>query len=672
MKNHKVRFFFNLAAILFFLIISPSLHAANLKIKSVALPGDPAPEGGTFTQIQDFSMNNLGRIVFSSNTSTNTDGIYLAADGTITRIFKPGDTVIIPEQILSGILVKKEFIPSSNVTNYQFSDGHRFSCPPSTKLQGLGSPRLNDAGDIVLSAPQGLGPPVLFSRGTLTSLSACSGVAHLIMDLSGDNFARIDQFFAPAISNTGTIVLRLFTTEGRVFTQRHFVVVGGTPTLFPLVGTAAPGGGTILDAPILDINDSGEMLVHFSTGLSFPRPGGLFVAFGGSRIPIAVTGQPAIEGKTFREIRLSAAMNNARETVFIAQLSDSRRAIFHMAPDGALTPLVRELDPIPGGGSFSEFHEVAINDNGDVVFNSSAIGGSGGIFSLSARGGLSKVVRAGEAAPVGENFTSFSRPHLTNQGRIAFRGFLSNGKSAIFLASVGLETEFVDPVPDLLAGSTVTPDEKELARHGTLVTGIAADGAARVVVRVKTGQPGTVEFSMSDREGESPVFLPADSFNGSLSRVGQSAGSGTVSVSTENVDGVGPMAFAAYHAPNDYARNPTSSEAGERERKAFIRIRLMTSTGETIETTEPLRIVRPPIVLVHGIWSAAAEWKNFRPLINDPKLFIRRVDYKETNAAHFADNAPIVGDQIKPFIDEYKVAERVAAVRADIVTHSMG
>jgi pimeloyl-ACP methyl ester carboxylesterase len=473
----------------------------------------------------------------------------------------------------------------------------------------------------------------------------------------------------------GTVVVKVFTTETisrGSFNFRTFLIRGGIPTHLPLVGTEAPGGvDVITTASILAINDPGEILVFFNEQL-FPPPKarGLFIMSGALRIPVAITGQPTIEGKTFSEVQFSADMNNAGEVVFIARLSDGRKGIFHRAPDGTVTPVVRQFDPVPGRGVFFDFHSVLINDNGDVAFQASE-GPRSGIFFVGAKGGLSRVVGLGDAAPTGGNFATIESFSLNNKGQIAFGAELSTGKSGIFIASAGLETEFVDPVPDLLAGPAVTTKEADLAKMGRVVTGIAADGAAQVVVRVKTGQAGTVEFSLTE-DGGGVVLLPANSFNGSLSQVGQGTGSSTVSVPAVNVDGVGPMAFAAYHAPNDYARNPRSSEAGEKDRKAFIRIKLRTSTGETIESTESLRIVRPPVVLVHGIWSEADAWDNFAPLINDPKFFKRRVQYKKTNAAHFSVNAPIDHRQIKPRIDLYKAAEKVAAVRADVVNHSMG
>lgn len=279
---------------------------------------------------------------------------------------------------------------------------------------------------------------------------------------------------------------------------------------------------------------------------------------------------------------------------------------------------------------------------------------------------------------------------LNDRGEIAFRADLSDGRAGIFLASAGLETEFVDPVPDLLADGMVTSDEKQLAEMGRVVTGIAADGAARVVVRVKTGQPGTVEFSLVDENGST---LPPNNFNGSLSEVSEATGSGTVSVPAEDVDGIGPMAFAVYHAPVDFATSPDSIEAGKADRQIFIKVKLTTATDETVESTEPLKIVRPPVMLVHGLWESESDWNTFTPLVGNSNFVIERPNYNfsitgitesspkyssgilaaaTTNALGFTFNASFILGQIIEFIKNFKISRDVAAVQADLVGHSMG
>ncbi len=179
-----------LAAIFAFLAVICPLHAAEPQIKPFILTGDSAPDGGVFTFISSFSMNNLGAIAFVGSTAT-AQGIYLASESAgsqvmAQKVIKPGDPVIIPELLLSGVLVRKEpskFFPG--VIDYEFSDGHRLSCSPNGNLGfNLGGSLLNGNGDIAFRSGTS---PLLFSGGTITSLSGCPGVTHLLMDLNPDD-----------------------------------------------------------------------------------------------------------------------------------------------------------------------------------------------------------------------------------------------------------------------------------------------------------------------------------------------------------------------------------------------------------------------------------------------------------------------------------------------------
>lgn len=175
-----------------------------------------------------------------------------------------------------------------------------------------------------------------------------------------------------------------------------------------------------------------------------------------------------------------------------------------------------------------------------------------------------------------------------------------------------------------------------------------------------------------EREGQNSVLLPASNTTGFLSQVGETVGSATLSVSTVDVEGRGPMAFAAYHAPLDFATSPTGIEAALADRKIFIKVKLTALTGEAAETTQPLRILRPPVILVHGLWGSPASWNMFEPLISDSRFFVDRIDYFETNAAALNANAVPVLKQLRDLIKNFKIKKQVAIVQADVITHSMG
>src|SRR5271170_4211492 len=61
-------------------------------ISPLAVPGSPAPGGGTFTIVTQQSINASDQVVFTAYLSTGGSGLYLALGGTITKIIASGDT----------------------------------------------------------------------------------------------------------------------------------------------------------------------------------------------------------------------------------------------------------------------------------------------------------------------------------------------------------------------------------------------------------------------------------------------------------------------------------------------------------------------------------------------------------------------------------------------------
>ena len=634
------------------LLTSHHVEAAEPTIKPIVLTGDLAPEGEPFVQLGSFAVNNLGAIAFSARDPlVNQFSLYLAAEGRITRLVKPGDPI-------------------------------RVTCNDTSDLLGVSASWfifMNDSGDIVFPEARptlGHGLPALFSGGTLTRLGVCPN----IYNPQGE-FVTILDAVVTAMNNTDTIALALFTLP-RLF--ERFLIQGGAPTLLPLRGTPAPGGGTIDSATIRAISDSGDPLVWFSTGQTShpepPKPNGLFIESGTQRIPVALSGEPAREGTTFRTFSEHGTdMNNLGQVVFVAELSDFTWGIFRRNPDGTLTSLVHRDDAAPeaGGETFGSVLgslglggylaiDVDINDKGDVVFV-----GPRGIFLLTAEGALSKVVRRGDAAPGGGTF-QFVFGRLNNRREIVLGAALSTGQGGIFLASAaGLEIELADPVPDLLSELTLTAEagKARLATAGRVVDGVAADGVARVVVRVKAPDPGTVELTLVDTAG---MPLASAEESGSLAPIGGGTGFNSVFVPTVQVPDKGPMAFAIYHAPSRFVR-AASGDANMRDRQVTLHARFTPQTGGAAkEETILIKIARPPVVLVHGIWGSEDTWNLFGPLNADPRFFVQRVNYRDTSAAGFGVNVAIVGEQIKLLIDLHRTQEKVAAVQADVVTHSMG
>lgn len=245
----------------------------------------------------------------------------------------------------------------------------------------------------------------------------------------------------------------------------------------------------------------------------------------------------------------------------------------------------------------------------------------------------------------------------------------------------------VDPVlSSALQGSSITTDTERLAAATDVVRGVAADGAAQVVLRVPASRAG--ESLTVTVLGEGGAESNSAHDNGGLAPLGGNVDNVASHLKVTAVaTAKGPIAFAIYRAPRDFARG--TEDQGEDERQVTLEIRR--SDGST--TSSDVDVLRPPVVLIHGLWDSPAAWDRFTAVTNDSRFFVRRVDFSSavtgilsstpsydssdlklvrSNALGFSYNAPAVLAQLRSFLAEFRHAENVAAAQADVVAHSMG
>jgi len=158
------------------------------------------------------------------------------------------------------------------------------------------------------------------------------------------------------------------------------------------------------------------------------------------------------------------------------------------------------------------------------------------------------------------------------------------------------------------------------------------------------------------------------------------------------------MAFAIYYAPPDF------SQGNDAYTNSATRTVNFQATAPGVSSSGAVTILRPPVVLVHGIWDSKDGWKSF-PLDQTLfSLFPAQYDVAITvakgspnanpndttttwtpfalksasaNQLSFTYNAPGVHDQIKKFIVSFRGGKNVlqtnaAAAQADVVAHSLG
>ena len=258
-----------------------------------------------------------------------------------------------------------------------------------------------------------------------------------------------------------------------------------------------------------------------------------------------------------------------------------------------------------------------------------------------------------------------------------------------------IDPVFLDPVTSgFLNGPQVCGTcTNQMASGGHLITGVAADGVTQAVVRIPANTVGeTLKVTVQDENGNPCSGEGGVANDGKVFALGGSSGSAdcNVDVTAVATTSNGPMAFVVYLSPVNYARGPGDYNSSSRA----ISLKIQSDDDPNYMLTANASVVRPPVVLVHGLWGSGADWQNFYLPING--LFETPLDYYQpllqgvtaTNPTYplcppycpaipgsalgFSYNALPVDEQIRGETKVFRLLNNAAAVTADVVAHSMG
>jgi hypothetical protein len=222
-----------------------------------------------------------------------------------------------------------------------------------------------------------------------------------------------------------------------------------------------------------------------------------------------------------------------------------------------------------------------------------------------------------------------------------------------------VQFEALDPLPSMAdlvtpAGGLSAFDQERLATEGEPVSGPAADGATRLLLRVKLPAAGNVTFG-----------LPGSSEYGTLTGLG-GTGAPATTLTTATVPLLGAhYAFALYQAPDGLPFGSANAAGGI----AFTVSAATDTAGAAQPTPLSLFLFQPPVVLLHGLWSDGRTWDGFSLNANGRFNWITAPTYP--NAAPLAANVEVVRARLQDALGMAR-AQGVAACRVDVVGHSMG
>ncbi|NNC05654.1 choice-of-anchor A family protein [Corallococcus exiguus] len=238
--------------------------------------------------------------------------------------------------------------------------------------------------------------------------------------------------------------------------------------------------------------------------------------------------------------------------------------------------------------------------------------------------------------------------------------------SAVVIDNITFSSmEVVNPNPALIhpyTGAVVT-DVTQLSAPSSAaippVQGVAADGVTQVLVRAKMPSAGSMTFSLS---GTSPA-------NGGLGAVGTTTRAASVTVPTVPVGGV-HYAFALYTSPPDF--NSGGFETATSRLVTLSGI-YTPASGASYTSTVELSIVRPPLVLVHDLWSSCAAWQATDGLAASSLFQTTCADYSATSSASLTleANELAVPDAIYSALTKMRQGQN-AVTQVDVVAHGAG
>jgi pimeloyl-ACP methyl ester carboxylesterase len=237
----------------------------------------------------------------------------------------------------------------------------------------------------------------------------------------------------------------------------------------------------------------------------------------------------------------------------------------------------------------------------------------------------------------------------------------------------------LDPNPSLINedGSNINDNISLIARIKTCRNGTITDGVSKLILVVDSNND--LRFSIKGTK-------PDDLTNGTLSYLNQlnvDNVSSSVKVSPEGIGNVRSVVIAVYTPPDSFNQDKGSN------RTINVNVSDPNNPDATALYELPIKLYRPPVVLVHGLWmNSNNTWAattnpnttSFTKTLDDYGFTYTFADYEKYNSETFDPCAnKTFGNYginatrraIYDILEEYHKFS-IAASQVDIIAHSMG
>jgi len=423
---------------------------------SVVVPTFSSGPGGIFLEPLNAAINNAGQIAFESQTfGTGTGaGVFFLSNNTISQIMLSGQSSPDGDTFSPA----GAFGLAINSSGQVLFAGRLLQHTDALYLaSGAQLVRIAGQGDAVNRDPKFIFPVAFgvsnqdqalvfdttfpggigFYTVNRTPVGKGTLAAHVSQTVGSDGV--IEDFFNSFVMNgQGQVIVTADLSDG----ISSLLLKSGN-SLSEVVrasfsnGDPAPGGGTFTFVGQSFINNLGQILFSGDATNNF----GLYLASNGQTTFVVDGNSTTPDGtETFGDITFNA-LNDNGDIVFQTQTFPTFTNADYLLSNGQFITLARDGDPAPGGGFFSiPFLDPRVNpvisNNGTVAFAAGLSTGGRGIFTF-AQGTLSRIVAPGDPSPDGSTFFSADNLTINSSGQIAFTGQTGNG-FGVFLYSGGV------------------------------------------------------------------------------------------------------------------------------------------------------------------------------------------------------------------------------------------
>jgi uncharacterized repeat protein (TIGR01451 family) len=332
---------------------------------------------------------------------------------------------------------------------------------------------------------------------------------------------------------------------------------------------------------------------------------------------------------------------------------------------------------LPGG--YTTGQPLGLNNRGDIVGVASGGSSSAVIWTNGVMTDLQTVI------PTSPSWDLDGAYGINDAGLIVGYGKSPGGTHAFLLQPTNVPPaqftiELLDPgdpsQTNALTGVRVTTNTTILNALSVHRIAVAADGAARLLVRASMTNHGTMALSLRAADGATGVTGNQNEDGG----VGNLGGYGGFLLSRDAYDtptentAHGIRAYALYHAPDVFHRAGAGYDDSGLYQRVINLQAVFTPDGGGGSATQSVAIAifRPPLILMHGVWSNPDDaFGGFMQKFRQEELGVQIFAPSYPNAVSFASNATEVPKALNAAHVAYRKLN-IACARADIFAHSMG